>query len=102
MPGRRHCEAPIGAQRPRRPQPTQPPSFASAASSSARFGCVLSLGIDAGAGAASALSAAPQVAPVRSVRVTDELQAVLSVQLRAGEVMTLCAVAGSGKSTAQH
>jgi len=36
------------------------------------------------------------------VRVTDELQAVLSVQLRAGEVMTLCAVAGSGKSTAQH
>ena len=76
-------------------QSAQPPSLASAASSSSRFGPTLSMGIGAGA-------ACPPSRPTftSSVPATVELQAILSVQLRPGEVMKIRAVAGSGKSTA--
>ena len=59
MSWRRHRQAPIGAQRSSRPRTAQPPSLASAASSSARFGPAFSLTND-GAGASSSEPAAQQ------------------------------------------
>ena len=97
--GRRHRKAPIGAQRSSRPRTAQPPSPASAASSSARFGrssCLMNDGV----GASSSEPAAQQTAHGSGVRVTVELQAILIVQLRPGELLKVVAVAASGKSTA--